>query len=175
MRRNPCMTQRVRRLSRQPAEIVVRARQHGDRHQVDQLAPAPPARQLFKKVGADHQHEAHMRKATAQLAQRVEGETRVPRALQPRRDDAPPVGDGAGRGETLAVFRHVARRLERIARRDQQPDLVEAQASAGEVGDVAVAFMRRIERAAEQAHANPPPVAPYRQTVLTQARTCPLP
>ena len=37
--------------------------------------------------------------------------------------------------------------------------LMQAQALPGQVGDVAVALMRRVERAAEQANAHAPPVA----------------
>jgi hypothetical protein len=57
--------------------------------------------------------------------------------------------------------------------------LVQSQPPQRQLGNVAMALMRRIERAAEQTDARPPPVAACRQADtarrLGQGRTWPLP
>ena len=74
--------------------------------------------------------------------------------------------------------RHAGARLQRIARRHQQPHLVQPQPPQRQCGDVPMPRMRRIERAAEQADAHPPPVAEPRQRIhkpRAQGRTWPVP
>jgi hypothetical protein len=59
-----------------------------------------------------------------------------------------------GRRETGFEGRHIlSALLERVARRDQPPDLVEPEFAHGGQADVPVPAMRRIERAAEEADA----------------------
>jgi len=90
-------------------------------------------------------------------------------------NDAPAVGDTASRGQTLLEGRHAAVRLQGIAGRDKEPDLIEMEASAGDVDDVPVAGVRRIEGAAEQADTGAPAIAEARQPFvpdgLVQGRT----
>jgi hypothetical protein len=85
--------------------------------------------------------------------------------------------------------RHVIQRLERIAGRDHQPDLIQPQMPPRQFGDMAVAGMRRIERTAEQPDPHPPSVTVARQRLMRrvgmrgvvmrggwgQGRTWPLP
>lgn len=69
-------------------------------------------------------------------------------------------------------------RLKRIAGRDQKPDLMQPQALAGQIGNVAVPRVRRIERSAKQANARAALVAEPGQRIdqpRVQGRTCPLP
>jgi hypothetical protein len=70
-------------------------------------------------------------------------------------------------------------RFQRIAGRDQQPNLVQVQPSARQFGDLPVAFMRGIERSAEQPDARATPVAEARDGIAgqlrVQGRTCPVP
>src|SRR5262249_4971141 len=54
--------------------------------------------------------------------------------------------------------RHAAHRLQRVLRRDQPPDLVEVELLQGELADMKMPAMRRVERAAEEA--DPPRAAP---------------
>src|SRR5688572_22802239 len=53
--------------------------------------------------------------------------------------------------EPLFQRRHVACRFERILRADQPPDVIEAEQLQRQQADMAVAVMRRVEGAAEQA------------------------
>lgn len=69
-------------------------------------------------------------------------------------------------------------RLQRIARRDEQPDLIEPQPLAGEIGDVPMPRMGRVERAAKQTDARAAAIAEAGQGIDqrgVQGRTCPLP
>ena len=70
-----------------------------------------------------------------------------------------------------AKRRHAAFRLQRIARRNQQPDLVQPQPPPRNPGDMQMAFMGGIERSAEQADAGAPAVTEGGY----QGRTWPLP
>jgi hypothetical protein len=75
----------------------------------------------------------------------------------------------------LLERRHATVRLQGIAGGNKQPDLVEPEAPAGGVDDMAMAGMRRIERASEQADTRAPAVAEARQLLepdgLVQGRT----
>ena len=68
----------------------------------------------------------------------------------------------AGGGEPIGDGRHRTIRLERVAGRDQQPDLVEPQRLQRPLGEPRMAFVRRIERAAKDAHGD--------ATMITEAR-----
>ncbi len=79
-------------------------------------------------------------------------------------EDSPGIGvclgeQRAGLGETLRDRRESGGILERIAGRDEKPDLVQPQPVQGRARDVQVPRMRRIEAAAEQPDARAPPVA----------------
>jgi hypothetical protein len=56
-------------------------------------------------------------------------------------------------GDTVAKFAHAGGCLQRILRRDQPPDLVEAEALQRLAADMQMALMGGIEGAAEQADA----------------------
>ena len=73
------------------------------------------------------------------------GVARAERCLDRAGHDAPSVGDSARRGQTLAERRHAALWLQRIARRDQQPHLIQPQPPPRDVDDMAMPGMRRIE------------------------------
>ena len=106
----------------------------------DEFQPAAPARQLRQDVGAHEPDEAHAREAPQQPAQRVDGVARAEHRLDRGGDHAAAVGDAARGRQALAERRHAAVRLQRIAGRDQQPDLVQPQPPPREVGDVAMAL-----------------------------------
>ncbi len=73
------------------------------------------------------------------------------------------------------------RRLQRVARGDQQPNLIQPQPLQGQAGDVQVALVRRVERAAEDADSGAAPVTPVGDGVRMtadegyQGRTWPVP
>ena len=56
-----------------------------------------------------------------------------------------------GKPDALGQRRELARVLQRIAGRDDPPQLVERQPAQRDLGDQRMAGMRRVERAAEQA------------------------
>ena len=114
-----------------------------------------------------------------QAAQRVDGVAGAEHDLDRAGHHATSVGDAARGCQALAERRHAALRLQRIAGRNQQPHLVQPQPPPRDFNDVAMTFMRRIERAAEQADAHAATVAEPRDQLVSvrrvQGRTCPLP
>jgi hypothetical protein len=173
------MHQAVRGAAGQGAVVIAWARQHRDRDVSGELQPATPAGELLQNVSAHQPDEPGAGEAAAEQVQRVDRVMGAEGGLNRTGDDAAAVGDPAGGGQALLEWRHPAVRLQRIAWRDQQPDLVEPQASSGDVNDVAMARMGWIEGAAEQADARAPPVAEARQLFvpdgLVQGRTWPVP
>ena len=113
--------------------------------------PVPPARQLGQVVGA-HQPDEPVPGPCGQPAQRVGGVAGAEPRLQRQHPQARVTGDRRRPGHALGQRRHAGLGLERVLRRDQPPDLVQLQPLQRLQADVAVAGVRRIERAAEQAH-----------------------
>ena len=114
---------------------------------------------MLQVVGPEQQDEADAREALAQQIQGVGGVARAEFRLDARRDHAPAVGDAPGVGEALGEGRHAAGRLQRVAGRDQQPDLVEAERRQRPFRHVPVPFVGGVEAAAEQADAGAAPIA----------------
>ncbi len=117
----------------------------------------------FQVVGA-HEPDERRRPGNrrVQLAQRVDGVAGVERRLDAAGQHPPPVGDAASPGQPLRERRHPGARLQRVARRYQQPDLVQPQPPSGQVGNMTMPLMRRVERSSQQPDAHPPPVAEAR-------------
>jgi hypothetical protein len=178
-RRPSCMREATRRPAGQRAMIVAGARQHCEGNSPRDLLPTAPARQLLENIGAHQPDEARARKPTQQAAQRLDRVARAEHRLDRAGHDASSIRNRARGCQTLMERRHPALRLQRIARRNQQPDLIEPQSSSREFDDMAMAFMRRIERTAEQADAHSAAVAETRDRLMprrrVQGRTCPVP
>ncbi len=154
---------------------AIRRREYG----ATNVQPAAPARQLLQDVGAHQPDEAGSRKPPQQAAQRIDGVARAEHRLDRAGDDAAAIGEAARGRQPLIERRHAALRLQRIAGRHQQPDLIEPQPPPCQLDDVAMACVRRIERTAEQADAHAPSVAEARDRLMperrVQGRTCPVP
>jgi len=163
----------------QGAVVVARPRQNREWHTAQNLTPAAPARQLLQYVRAGDPNEIDPREPAAQQAQRIDGEAGPEPLFDCARQNAPTIGDAARRREPLRQRRHATLRLQRIAGRNHQPDLVEPKPPQCQLGHMAVAFMRRIERAAQQADPAAPAIAEAWDRVLgerrIQRRTCPVP
>ena len=116
--------------------------------------PIAPMPDLCEIVGAHQPDETEPRPATLKRRQRVGGEMRPESLLEIEHADAP-IGRGQclGAGETIGKLAHAGDRLQRILRRHQPPDLVEAEPLQRLAADMEMALMRRVERAAEQADA----------------------
>ena len=103
--------------------------------------------------------------AAHQLPHGIDGIAGAERGLDAAGDDAAAVADPRGAGQTIGERRHAVGRFQRIAGGDQQPDLIQPQAPHGQFRDMAMAFVRGIERSAEQSDSHPPPVAEFRDRV----------
>lgn len=69
---------------------------------------------------------------------------------------------------------HARYRLERIARRDKEPYLIQPQLPQRPAGQLHMSLMNGVERATKQAHAHASAIA-MRRYQQDQARTCPVP
>lgn len=179
MRRTEDAAVTVRCLTSQRAPIIAWSWQDREWHRSDDIGPVLPARQLGQVVGAHEPHEPDVGEQAAQRAERVEGVARAEFGLEGGGDDASAIGDTAGAGEAVGKAFHARPRFQRVAGRDQKPDLVEFEPAARERGDMEVAGMGRVEGAAEEADAQPAPIAPARDRVtrifVIQRRTWPVP
>ena len=118
-----------------------------------------PGRKADQVVGPHQPAEPVLRAAAAKRLHRLPGERRPEPGFGRDHPDFPacgcqmprPVEPGAKRRHAVALF-------QRILRADKPPDLVEAKLPRGAVGQVKMAFMRRVEGPAEQADPKPPPV-----------------
>lgn len=144
--------------------------------QMKDFLPAMPARHLLKVVGAHQPDPAGAGKPTLQGAQRVQRVAGSELALQIA-DHQPRVARRRpGLRQTLAQRRQVAGRLQRIGRRDKPDDEVQPQAAQGDEADVAVPFVRRVERSAQHTDPQPlPQTAGADPQDAVQGRTCPVP
>jgi hypothetical protein len=94
------------------------------------------------------------RPAALQRGERIGGELRAESRLEIEDTDTLIVlRNRLGAGKALAELAHAGGRLQRILRRDQPPDLVEAETLQRLAADMQMAFMCGVERAAEQADA----------------------
>ena len=151
--RQPVTRKGARGCGGQRGIAPARPREGGDRDRGEQIAPAQPVHQLGQDVGAHQPDELGTR---VEPAQRPHGVERVARAEQ----QFGRIDPDAGMTGELARARHAGRQrlhavvaLQRVLRRDQPPDLVEAEPPQRLEADVAMAFMGRIERAAQEADA----------------------
>src|SRR5216684_1278595 len=126
------------------------------------MLPSGPMAELREIVSAHQPDETGASEAALEDAQRVGGIART----QPRLDigdlDARIVDDGCGGSDALDQRGHAAHRLQRVLRRDEPPDLVEAEAAQRLAADMQMAAVGRVERAAEQADAPSSPIAKRR-------------
>lgn len=95
------------------------------------------------------------------------------------RDDMPIVRQPIGRCQPLCERRHSLPRLQRIARRDEQPDLFQSKPATRLLDDMAMPGMRGIERTAKQTDAHAPAITKAGNRLMpgciVQGRTCPVP
>ena len=168
-------------LAGEGALVVGGAGHDGEGHGAGDVGPVLPAGELDEVVGAHEPDELGAGKAAAEGAERIVGVARVEARLDACGDNPATVRDAAGAFEAVGEGGHAVGGFERVAGGDEEPNLVEPQALEGEAGNVAVALMGRVERAAEDADAGPAPIAPIRDGVWTagdegfQGRTWPVP
>ncbi len=163
--------QSPRRPSGQRAMIVGGARHNGKCRVPDDVHPAPPARQLLQIVGAHQPDERGARKTPPQCAQRIVGETRRQMPFDVGGDHPRPK---PARGRKPARARqpcrergHAVFRLQRVARRHQQPDLLQPKPPHRRPHDIQMPGMCRIEAAAKEADPDRPRIAEPRQARFT--------
>jgi len=95
-------------------------------------------------------------KALLQGVDGIDGEDGAEISFDIGYDEPRIIGNGAGGLHALGKRRHTIRCFQRILRRHHPPDLVEGEPVEGDTGDVPVAVVGGIERAAEQPDARAP-------------------
>ena len=153
------MSKPARRLPGEGCVIVGGTRQYRKGNRARDVPPTAPTRQLHQIIGADQPDKMHARKQTLQITHGIEREGAAEMPFDVGRHNAASIRDGACRGQSILQRRHPGTILQRIAGRDEQPDLIESQATQSDFSDVAMPAMRRVEASAEQAHTQPPPIA----------------
>jgi len=129
--------------------IVTRTRGHCDGNAADEVQPTAPAWQLHQDIRTHQPDEPCAWKPQQQQAQRVDGVARSPKRFDGAGDHAPTIGDAARRSQPVGKRRHAVPWLQRIARRDQQPHLVQPQLPPRQFDDMPMPLVGGIERAAE--------------------------
>lgn len=168
----------MRCLSRKRPIVIARARQHRERQQPDDFPPSAPARKLFQDIRAHDPDEPGVRKQADENLRGIDGIARPDGMLDSRCHHTPAVADARRPGQPIRERRHASHRFQRIAGRDQQPNLIQPQPFQRQFGNVPMAGMRRVERSAQQPDTHPPPVAKARDRIrgqLVQGRICPVP
>ncbi len=140
------------------------ARHDQHRHGAYDLLPAPPAWELNEIIRPHQPDEARTGEAALQFAQGVARVARAKPRLDIRGDDSSPIGNPPGTCQALSLCAHPGGGFQRVAGRDHEPELVQPQMPHGLLGDVQMPFMRRVERAAEQADLQPVAMASQRLT-----------
>ena len=120
---------------------------------LEDILPAAPALEICQIVGAHHPDEAMARMAAAETLDGVGAVWTVPALFAIAHPNRRVAGEAPRRGQTLFERRHTALRFKRVLRRDQPPEFIQIEPFDGLKADMKMAFMRRIERAAEQADA----------------------
>lgn len=124
---------------------------------------------MLEIVGPHQPDEFHAGKQAVQAGERRPGMAGADPGLNRGRQDTPPIGNGLGAGQPFGEGRHAPRRLERIARRDHEPDLIQRETPACQARDMPMAVMGRVEGPAQDTDAHAPPVAMTRQRVGGEA------
>jgi len=114
---------------------------------------------LHQIIRANQKHEIRTRKALAQFHKRISGEARAKRPFDIGRDHAPAIGNAPRARQTFRKRRHPRARLQGIARRDQQPNLIQPKRAERLARDMAMPGMGRVEGPAQKADAAPAAIA----------------
>jgi len=112
------------------------------------ILPPPPSPHLRQPVRAHQPDKAHMRKKLLQAPQRIDGIARADAAFdiggqQPASPHA--MDTLPHQRQPLRQRGHARHRLERIARRDKKPDLIQFKLAQGPAGKLDVTVMHRVE------------------------------
>ncbi len=107
-----------------------------------------------------------------EFAHGVASEARAQARLDIGGDDPPAIGNMLCAGQPFSQRAHAGGRLQRVAGRDHEPELVQSQMPDGLPRDMQMPPVRWIERAAEQSDFQTKPVA---ETRWFQGRTWPVP
>ncbi len=135
--------------------------------------------ELREIVGAHQPDEMLAREKRLKRRDRIDAVMRAELRFEVEHADARIARDGSGLLQAFGKGRHAGDGLQRILRRHQPPDLVEMKPLQGFEADMAMAFMGRVERAAEKTDPGLRQMAERRSMdalrVVPQGRTWPVP
>jgi len=122
-----------------------------DRHEVGNHAPVPPKVKLAQVVRAHDPDEMRARRPAFEPNDGFVGVARPDLGLESGDGDARIARQAPRRFDPRAHLGEARRQLQRVARRRQPPQAVEAQPPQRQLGNQPMPFVRRVEGAAEQA------------------------
>lgn len=137
--------------SRQRPARGLGAGDHQHRHGVHNFPPASPMRKLHKIIRPHQPDKLRAREAAFEGTQRVAGITSPQAGFEISGDNPPAIGNPPCRVKPRGQAAHASGWFERIARRNQQPELIQPEMLDGLPRDIQMPRMGRVERSAEQA------------------------
>jgi hypothetical protein len=143
----PCKHPRRRR--RQRSQVPARPIHHSHRKCGRDLAPGSPAMQGREIVGAHQPDEPRARMTHTEKAQGVDRVSAAERSFERRHRDPRRVGNLPCLVQSTLRWHQFALVLQRIPRRYDPPDGIQIQSSPGDLADLAMSGMGRIEGPAE--------------------------
>ena len=145
------------RLSGQRFQMIGRPVKNRNGNYMKQFLPIPPCGQLDQIVGTHEPDEADAGKVPDQGLEGLHGVDGPERGLDGSRQDSGVPGAGPGVGQALGQGRGAPARLQGVLGRDQPPDPVQPEPPQGLARDFQVPLVGRVEGAAEEPDALPPP------------------
>jgi hypothetical protein len=137
----------------QSCATVGRACENRNGNTRENRLPMLPMADLREIVGAHQPDEIDSRPTPLQRGKCVGSEMRTESRFEIEDTNARIAGDAHCTCDAFLQGSHAGGGLERVLRRDQPPDFIEAKALQRLAADMQMALMRGIERAAEQADA----------------------
>lgn len=155
-------------LAMQRRRIAAGTRHNSKGNLPEKRLPAIPAGQFGKNISPHQPDEAGTRETESERANCIKGISGAERGFNIRGDETTVSRQPFNGSKTGVERRHPLARLERIAGRDHQPDLIETKHVQGTQGNLNMPFMRRIERSSEKTDPQSATVSPERDRVVVR-------
>lgn len=124
---------------------------------MEQARPVSPRIDLGQIIGAHQPDKPRLGDPFLQGAYRIDRVTSAERGFDIGRQNGRMTRHRFGARQSVRRRRHARIRFQRILRRYQPPDPIQAKLGQSEQSDMTVAFVRRIERPAHQPDPRRPP------------------
>ena len=148
--RQPMTAKTPERLTRGSQLNIGPAIEYRNGKGLEDVLPAAPALEIDQIIGAHDPDKAMARMAAAETLDGVGGVLALPTLFAIAHPNRRMAREAPRCGQTLFERRHAALRFKRVLQRHQPPEFIQTEPLDSLEADMKVAFMCRIERAAEQ-------------------------